>query len=705
MASKRLSESGPGFNSRRTSNFKNRRLDALQSFPANCDPAADSDLTSSTPIACVDSPSNNNINPSSKKYARAVAAVPLKCVPAVHVKGDNGNSIPSEVDAEKTDKENENNVRKPDESWEHDLEKIEALIAEAKSYLNDFDQLTPVEREEKSEICVISHEEFSKSTSKCNGGVKKVRSDRQSNGVLDCELTKTKCGEESPENFIDLDECDSLDKSCDLNNNELELINLGTVKRDEPQGVKVMEVLNLFEEYYEEIIKGKRKSAYPHLEAFERLKREDKHISPDKPFGNIPGIEIGDEFQYRSQLVLVGIHSQLNAIIDHVSLDGKMYATSVIELGRNENTSKTVDVFVYSSQGGNLKIVDNITDQNLEKGGLALLNSMEMGYPVRVTYKRISCKRSVMYVYDGLYTVKNTFQERDQSGKLVFKFELHRMPGQPRSHQSPETDGEVCVMDDLSLGKEKIQVRVMNGVDNDRPLKFTYITSTIYPSWFKRVDPVGCDCVNGCSDSRKCPCVKKNGGEIPYNEEGLLITSKKSFVHECGPLCRCPPTCMNRVGQHGPRYRLELFKTEKKGWGVRSRDPIPMGGFICDYVGEFLRETEADQRIGSDEYLFDIFRSRGGRAEGFCIDGAIYSNLGRFINHSCEPNLYAQKVMYDHGDDRMPHIMFFAVEDIAPLTEIFYDYNYKVGSVTDANGNEKIKACHCGARKCIKRMY
>ncbi|GFQ01050.1 histone-lysine n-methyltransferase h3 lysine-9 specific suvh5 [Phtheirospermum japonicum] len=713
MPSKRLFENGPSFNSRRPLNFKHRRLDAVRSFPANCGLAAHSDPIRATPIACVNSLSSNNINinPSSEKYALAIPAVPLRSVPALDLKRDTENPIPSVVDGKRTDRDNENTVCEPDESWEHDLEKIAAVIADAKSYLNGFDQLTPVEREEKSEVCVISREEWSKSARKCDGGAKKVKSDGQSEV---CERTETKCGEENRErNFMDLDECESLSKTCD-SNNEPNLINLGIVKHEEPRGVMVTEALKLFDEYYEEIVKGERKSAYPHLEAVERLKGEGKYIFPDKPFGHIPGVEIGDEFRFRSQLALVGIHRQLIAGIDHVSLGGKKYATSVVESGRYENTSKTVDVLIYSGQGGNLKIVDNIADQKLEKGNLALVNSMEMGYPVRVTYKRTNYKRGVVYVYDGLYTVKNLWQERDQSGKLVFKFELHRMPGQPRSCPFPkpdpkpekvETGTEVCVVDDISLGREKIPVRAMNGVDDDRPPEFTYVTSTIYPSWYKPVNPVGCDCVNGCSDSRQCPCVVKNGGEIPYNEKGLIIKVKKGEVHECGLLCKCPPTCMNRVGQHGPRYRLEIFKTEKRGWGVRSRDHIPSGGLICEYLGEFLREKEADLRIGGDEYLFDIFRSRGGRAEGFSIDGAIYGNVGRFINHSCSPNLYAQKIMYDHGDERMPHIIFFATKEIPPLTEIFYDYNYKLGSVCDANGNVKIKACHCGSRKCSKRMY
>ncbi|GFP97507.1 histone-lysine n-methyltransferase h3 lysine-9 specific suvh5 [Phtheirospermum japonicum] len=246
---------------------------------------------------------------------------------------------------------------------------------------------------------------------------------------------------------------------------------------------------------------------------------------------------------------------------------------------------------------------------------------------------------------------------------------------------------------DISLGKEKMPIRAFNGVDDDPPPTFTYITSTMYSSWRPQTEPTGCDCENGCSDSHRCPCVVKNGGEIPFNEKGSIMQVVDRGVYECGPTCKCPPSCMNRVSQHGPRYRLEIFKTARRGWGVRSRDRIPSGGFICKYFGEFLREDEANKRVGNDEYLFDIFRNRGG-TNGFAIDGAEYGNIERFINHSCSPNAYAQNVYYDHGDRRMPHIMFFATEKIAPLEEIFYDYNYKLGEVCDANKVIKTKDCY-----------
>ena len=68
----------------------------------------------------------------------------------------------------------------------------------------------------------------------------------------------------------------------------------------------------------------------------------------------------------------------------------------------------------------------------------------------------------------------------------------------------------------------------------------------------------------------KCACVAKNGGELPYNHNGAIVQAKP-LVYECRPSCKCPPSCYNRVSQQGTKFQLEIFKTEARGWGVRSK--------------------------------------------------------------------------------------------------------------------------------------
>jgi SET domain-containing protein len=99
---------------------------------------------------------------------------------------------------------------------------------------------------------------------------------------------------------------------------------------------------------------------------------------------------------------------------------------------------------------------------------------------------------------------------------------------------------------------------------------------------------------------------------------------------------------------------------------------------------------EADQRNNSN-YLFNIGHSKGLQQQvsglnssdtcsgtmgdvGFTIDATKYGNVGRFINHNCSPNLFAQIVLSNYGDKRVPHVMFFAMETIPPLQELTCKY-------------------------------
>ncbi|TVT97388.1 hypothetical protein EJB05_57387, partial [Eragrostis curvula] len=161
------------------------------------------------------------------------------------------------------------------------------------------------------------------------------------------------------------------------------------------------------------------------------------------------------------------------------------------------------------------------------------------------------------------------------------------------------------------------------------------------------------------------------------------------------------------------------------GWGVRCLDFIQSGSFVCEYIGELLEDQEAQERV-SDEYLFAVGNNyydvshwedlckkipslQNGPTEGgeivFTIDAVNQGNFVRFVNHSCSPNLFPQYVLYDHDDKRMPHIMFFASEDIPPLKELSYDYNYAEDKVHDADGNIKKKKCFCGSVECTGRLY
>lgn len=51
----------------------------------------------------------------------------------------------------------------------------------------------------------------------------------------------------------------------------------------------------------------------------------------------------------------------------------------------------------------------------------------------------------------------------------------------------------------------------------------------------------------------------------------------------------------------------------------------------------------------------------------FFIDAGKSGGVARFINHSCEPNLFVQCVLDSHHDIKLARVMLFAADNIPPL--------------------------------------
>nr|XP_027188061.1 histone-lysine N-methyltransferase, H3 lysine-9 specific SUVH4-like [Cicer arietinum] len=293
----------------------------------------------------------------------------------------------------------------------------------------------------------------------------------------------------------------------------------------------------------------------------------------------------------------------------------------------------------------------------------------------------------------------------------------------------------VCT--DISIGQEPISIIATNEFDDPpvAPTGFQYITANQIASTIKVPSSgPGCNCIGSCRDTITCGCAKLNGQKFPYacGNGGRLI-EPRDIVYECGPICGCGPNCGNKVSQKALIYRLEVFRTPNKGWGVRTWDFIPSGAPVVEYIGVLSRDDELDNAIGN-EYIFDIdclhtIKGEGGRERRsskkksaresfsenideelendpeFCIDASSFGNVSRFINHGCVPNLFVQGILSSHRDIRLARVVLFAAQDIPPYQELTYDYGYKLDSVVDPDGKIKQLECHCGANECRKRLY
>ena len=111
----------------------------------------------------------------------------------------------------------------------------------------------------------------------------------------------------------------------------------------------------------------------------------------------------------------------------------------------------------------------------------------------------------------------------------------------------------------------------------------------------------------------------------------------------------------------------------RKGNGVVTKEDISVGQFIVEYVGEVMRiddwvERNKKQKQETRKNYFFIATSG---VEG--IDASCKGNLARFINHSCDPNCFAQK-WWVLGETR---IGIFARKNITKGTELTYDYQWE----------------------------
>ncbi|KAI9458532.1 hypothetical protein HD554DRAFT_2224707 [Boletus coccyginus] len=136
------------------------------------------------------------------------------------------------------------------------------------------------------------------------------------------------------------------------------------------------------------------------------------------------------------------------------------------------------------------------------------------------------------------------------------------------------------------------------------------------------------------------------------------------------------------------KKHLRFARSPIHDWGLYAMERIARGEMVIEYVGEIIRAQVADKRekvyerqgIGSS-YLFRI-------DEDLVVDATKKGNLGRLINHSCDPNCTA-KIITISGEKK---IVIYAKQDIELGDEITYDYHFPIEQ-------DKIP-CLCGSAKC-----
>ncbi|KAF2454529.1 hypothetical protein BDY21DRAFT_291302, partial [Lineolata rhizophorae] len=158
---------------------------------------------------------------------------------------------------------------------------------------------------------------------------------------------------------------------------------------------------------------------------------------------------------------------------------------------------------------------------------------------------------------------------------------------------------------------------------------------------------------------------------------------------ECVGECSCGTECMNQRFQRREYAKVSVFKTEKKGYGLRADANLRPNDFVFEYIGEVINENAFRRRMRQyDEEGIKHFYFMS-LSKGEFVDATKKGNLGRFCNHSCNPNCYVDKWVV--GDKLRMGI--FAERKIKAGEELVFNYN------VDRYGADP-QPCYCGEPNC-----
>lgn len=153
--------------------------------------------------------------------------------------------------------------------------------------------------------------------------------------------------------------------------------------------------------------------------------------------------------------------------------------------------------------------------------------------------------------------------------------------------------------------------------------------------------------------------------------------------------CPCGRLCRNRRFQLGQYARVDVIRTEKKGYGLRALTDLSSNSFIMEYIGEvitqneFLHRTREYDAQGFKHYYFMTLKNDE------VIDATRKGCLARFMNHSCRPNCVTQKWVIG----KKMRIGIFTSRNIKAGEELTFDYKFeRYGAVA--------QKCFCGEVNC-----
>ncbi|EMD35141.1 hypothetical protein CERSUDRAFT_54162 [Gelatoporia subvermispora B] len=193
-------------------------------------------------------------------------------------------------------------------------------------------------------------------------------------------------------------------------------------------------------------------------------------------------------------------------------------------------------------------------------------------------------------------------------------------------------------------------------------------------------------------ESMTCDCQYEHG----VDDEEMACGHSSDCINrltqvECLPDdCRCRSYCQNQRFQRKEYADIEVVKTEKKGFGLRAGADLRKDTFIYEYVGDVVSQPSFLKRMRqyAEENIRHFYFMMLQKDE--FIDATKRGGIGRFANHSCNPNCYVAK--WTIGEHVRMGI--FANRYIKKDEELTFNYN------VDRYGNDA-QPCYCGEPNCV----
>ncbi|KAH3685260.1 hypothetical protein WICPIJ_003734 [Wickerhamomyces pijperi] len=212
----------------------------------------------------------------------------------------------------------------------------------------------------------------------------------------------------------------------------------------------------------------------------------------------------------------------------------------------------------------------------------------------------------------------------------------------------------------------------------------TYQTKTIGASETSS-EFMSCQCHPQYSDPEL-----EQGNSACSDDECINRGTKIECYHEEGHRNYCGLNCQNQRFALQQYSKISIIKTERKGFGVRVDEELEADTFIYEYIGEVIDEKTFKKRMveydaeGLKHFYFMMLQ------RGEFIDATKKGSLGRFVNHSCDPNCYVEKWVV--GEKLKMGI--FSKRKILAGEELSFNYN------VDRYGANS-QPCYCGAKNCL----